>query len=346
MDRRFVPAFCPLPDCVSFSGEDFRFTRKGSFRRACDGMAVARFRCQSCERTFSRQTFRLSYRMRRPALRIQLFHLLTAKVTQRQAARILGCSRDTVDRLSRRLGRVARDFHRARMRPWRGRLEGTFQLDELETFETHRLTRPVTVPVLIERRSYFILRTRTAPMGPRGRLSEENRKRVDLDRERFGVRVNGSLGAVDACLRTLEEMLAPGALLHLQTDRKSSYRSLTRKRFSGRLGSHVRESSRRRRDYGNVLFPINHTLAMLRDGVSRLVRRSWGASKCRRRLQGHLDLWTAYRNYVRGVTARSPNVTPAMAIGVCRSPYRVREIVSWRWPQLMVRGTAKQARFR
>jgi hypothetical protein len=221
------------------------------------------------------------------------------------------------------------------MKAMAGRLSGTFQLDELETFETSRLTRPVTVPVLIERRSYFILMTRTAPMGPRGRLSSENLRRVEKDRLRFGRRVSGSPQAVDACLRLLEAMLAPDCNLHIQTDRKATYRSLIRRRFHGRLGSHVRESSRRRRDYSNVLFPINHTLAMLRDGVSRLVRRSWGVSKCRRRLQEHLDLWTAYRNYVRGVTVRAPRVTPAMALGICRRPYRVQEIVAWRWPQLM-----------
>ncbi|MHC4837652.1 MAG: hypothetical protein ACYTF3_05645, partial [Planctomycetota bacterium] len=89
------------------------------------------------------------------------------------------------------------------MKAMAGRLSGTFQLDELETFETSRLTRPVTVPVLIERSSYFILTTRTAPMGPRGRLSSENLRRVKEDRLRFGRRVSRSPQAVDACLHLL-----------------------------------------------------------------------------------------------------------------------------------------------
>ena len=92
----------------------------------------------------------------------------------------------------------------------------------------------------------------------------------------------------------------------------------------------VRYSSRAKRDRGNPLFPINHTLAMLRDGVSRLVRRSWAASKRRSKLELHLWIWACWRNYVRGITNKARHVTPAMAAGLERRPFRKDELLAWR----------------
>jgi len=243
------------------------------------------------------------------------------------------------------MGRICLEYHQIQLNNHRGKIDGVFQLDELESFETDRLTRPVTVPVLIERKSYFILHTEAAPMGPRGRLHPAAQKRKETDEKIFGKRRSGSRQAVKRTLELLRELMPEGSLLNLQTDRKTTYRSLARSTFAKRLGSHVRESSRRRRDYGNVLFPINHTLAMMRDGISRLVRRSWGASKQRERLENHMAIWVAYRNYVRGITVKAANTTPAMALGIQKKPESVREILAWRWPTRMVRRPAKQASF-
>ncbi|MBL7008437.1 MAG: hypothetical protein ISR76_05525, partial [Planctomycetes bacterium] len=70
--------------------------------------------------------------------------------------------------------------------------------------------------------------------------------------------------------------------------------------------------------------------AMMRDGVSRLVRRSWAASKRRERLEQHLWIWLVYRNYLRGVTNEAPRVTPAMAVGVDDRKRTRTELLRWR----------------
>lgn len=342
---KFYPTTCPQPACPSKSDGSFQYQRKGHYRRKCDGRLIPRFLCVNCGKQFSSQTFRFTYRYRRPNLRLQLFHLLTAKVTMRQSARILNCSRDTVDRLHRKMGRICKEYHQIVLDRNRGKINGIFQLDELETFETDRLTRPVTVPVLIERKSYFVLHTEAAAMGPRGNIHPAAQKRKDTDEIRFGKRKSESREAVQRSLKLLREMLPKDKTLHLQTDRKTTYRSLARQIFPECIGSHVRESSRRRRDYRNVLFPINHTLAMMRDGISRLVRRSWGASKQRERLSDHLAIWVTYRNYVRGITVIAPRTTPGMALGLQTKPTDAREILAWRWPKRMPQCPAKQARF-
>ncbi len=293
---------------------------------------MPRFHCHACGRRFSTQSFRLDYRLHRPQICGLIFELLVSKTTLRQIARVVGCKRRTVERRLELFANHARDFHRRELERavLSGGLGGSFQLDELETFETDRRLMPVTVPVLIERRSYFVVHIETAPMGPRGGLSPAKRKRREALERASGRRKNGSRQAVRRSLEVLRDLLPLGDRLNIQTDRKSSYRTLVRQLFGDRLGSHVRESSKATRDYGNVLFPINHTLAMMRDGVSRLVRRSWGASKVRRRLEQHLWIWLLYRNYHRGVTNRAPDVTPAMAAGVTTRRWRRADLLRWR----------------
>ena len=44
------------------------------------------------------------------------------------------------------------------------------------------------------------------------------------------------------------------------------------------------------------LFILNHTCAMLRGCINRLIRRTWCTTKRPRRLQMHLDLYVDFHN--------------------------------------------------
>ena len=328
---RYRPLRCPHPGCPTPGGGCFRYRLHGRIRRACDGRSVQRFRCGSCRRTFSVQSFRLDYRLRKPGLHLQLMGLFASKVTHRQSARILYCTRRTVARRLELLGPHCRRFHRrmlARTRA-RGGLSGPFQLDELETFEHSRRLAPVTLPVLIGRHSYFIVDLESAALPCRGGLSTRDRKRKEEREARFGRRRSGSRRAVSDCFKALAEVHTPLVPVVVGTDRKSTYPGILREHFGERV-AHVRTSSKAKRDYSNPLFPINHTLAMTRDGISRLVRRSWAASKLRERLEWHAWIWAAWRNYVRAITNKAPKVTAAMAAGVASRKWSVARMCAWR----------------
>jgi hypothetical protein len=185
------------------------------------------------------------------------------------------------------------------------------------------------MPVLIERKSYFVVDLETAELPCRGRLSEEDRLRKEEREREHGVRRSGSRRAVSKCIETLASHHARQGPVRVQTDKKSTYTTILARQFPGRL-EHKRHSSKAKRDYANPLFPINHTLAMMRDGISRLVRRTWAASKLRARLERHAWIWVVWRNYVRGITNRAPRVTPAMALGVESKRWKPSEICSWR----------------
>lgn len=334
----FQPPFCPLASCPSSApGSAFLWRRSGVYRRACDGRIVPRFLCRSCGRRFSRQTFRLDYREQKPHLDSLVLHCLVSKVTHRQTARVLKVDRKTIHRRLHRFAPALHDLHRGvlrRARRWGG-IRGVFSLDELETFEQNRRLCPVTVPVLIERGTLFVVHAETAPMAARGNLgAREREKRVERE-AREGKRKSGSSEAVDRCLGALADVHDRSALVDLVTDSKRAYRGAVRRKLGGRISAHVTESSQRPRNRANPMFAINHTLAMLRDGVSRLVRRSWGASKQREALRRHLWVWIAWRNYVRPITNVAPRVTPATALLVARRKLSVSDLLRWRWPSRM-----------
>ena len=326
---RFIPPRCPYTACSAHTARPFRHVDWGRFRRACDGRWVQRFRCLECGRTFSSQTFRLDWRLQRPRLHLDLWAHLISKVTHRQAARMLGCTRKSVAHRLDLLGQHCRDFHAYRLSRLARGLCGHFQLDELETYEHNRRLQPLTVPVLIHRKSYFVVDLAVAPLPCRGRLSQAYAAAKLQREQRHGKRRSGSRRAVEACLGTLEAARHPRRELVLETDLKHEYvRSI--ERVLGAGTPHERTSSKARRDYGNPLFPINHSLAMLRDGVSRLVRRTWAASKQGLRLTHHLWIWVCWRNYVRGVTNRARHTTPAMIVGAAQRALRKDELLGLR----------------
>ena len=163
----------------------------------------------------------------------------------------------------------------------------------------------------------------------RGRLSAFETERK-LMRERLeGKRRSGSRRAVQTCFRYLEHFLSGRRNVVIATDRKTSYAAILREELGARV-IHVRHPSRATRNYHNPLFPINHTLAMMRDGLSRLVRRNWGASKRQSWLEWHAWVWVAYRNFIRSITNEAKTTSSAMALGLVDRMLDKYDLFTWR----------------
>ena len=320
-----VPTFCPHAACPSRTGAaKFSCRPRGSFERKCDQRIVQRFKCNVCPRGFSEQTFRVNYRFKRPDLLAKFFIDRVSKVTHRQSARNHACSRMTEQRHFRRLSGHCQLFHEARLAEIvaRGGLGEAFLLDELETYEQNRLKKPVTVPVLIERSSGFVIDTRVGTLPARRKKGQ----RRSPDEE---VRKSESREVVHAAFERLGQVAPKQGKLRVLTDMKVSYAEILRELFGERC-QHSTTHSTDDRDVKNPLWPINHTLARVRDNVSRLVRENWAASKLRHWLAGQLSIWTCYRNYVRGRTNRCPGTTPAMALGALERQWSVGQLLDRR----------------
>jgi hypothetical protein len=249
----------------------------------------------------------------------------------RQAASVLQVARRTIERRFEWLARHASDWHANRLAG--AVLDGPFQLDELESFESNRY-QPVTVPVLIDRSSLFIVATEVGALRRKGKMTATQRRRRAEHERRYGRRPSQSSRAVGAVLGRLGQVVGVRQAVVLDSDRKPLYGRLGHRLFPGRFVWR-RHDAAARRDHGNPLFPINHTNARLRHFLSRLRRRTWCVSKRRQGLREHLAIATLWSNYVRGITNRT-RTTAAQAVGVVRRAYRPEEVLTWRqdWGRL------------
>lgn len=315
---RFEPDHCPHPDCKDATS--FRCQRHGTYRRACDGREVQRFRCQSCLHTFSVQTFRFDYRHRKPRINHLLLNAFVSKNTQRQASRTFRLNRKTIAHRLELMGRHCELYHRRALdaAPSLAFLDA-FALDELETFEKDRVNMPLTMPMLVSRHTLFILDFEVGTLPPRGR------KPAGLVRH---ARRSQSSEAVLAILQRAAKLGAPERAVPacFATDKKTTYPGLIQRAFGGRA-SHTQVDAQLPRTSQNPLFAVNLTFAMLRDGISRLVRRNWGHSKLAAKLVRHAWIWVAWRNYVRIRTVRTPGETAATAAMIAKRPVKPMELM-------------------
>jgi len=199
----------------------------------------------------------------------------------------------------------------------------------METFEQCRSTRPLTVPVLIHQESMFIVDARCAPIPPSGRQTPERRRRIELETQRHGRRVNRSRACCAEVLALAARHSRRAREIVFHTDRKSTYPRLIREAFGEERVTHHRTSSRQPRDTSNPLFRINLMNAISRDLVGRLHRRSWLVSKKGRYLDAHLAMFITYRNYHRPRFNKDED-TPAMMLGFLHQPMSKTQMLSWR----------------
>lgn len=288
---------------------------------------MPRFRCKSCRRTFSRQTFRHDYRDRRPECNITLYNLLTSGAGLRQCARKLGLDIHSVQRKFWKVAQTCRLLHRNLCRSLPA--DRTYLFDEEETYEQSSINR-LTMPVMIEGQSFFVISALPGPIRRLAPPGTARRHRQDRAERRRGQRRDRSRRCVAAVLAHLKQLAPTTSRLTLRTDEKASYASLIAATF-GRLAVHETTSSRLARGTFNPLHAINLTIAMARDNCGRLRRKSWLTSKKRRYLRAHMHLFIAFRNYERPRRNHDDHtLTPAVELGVLDRPLRPEAILSWR----------------
>lgn len=324
---RFDPPRCPYPPCRSHRrpSRDF-FVRRGWYRARCRAERIPRFRCKSCKRTFSRQTFRHDYRDKRPQTNAPLFRLLVSSVSLRQAGRMLGLDIRAVVQKLAKLGRTC-DGLLANLVP-RLPVGRTLVMDEEETFEGAGI-RTLTVPIVIDRESTFVLAYDAAPIRRLARAGSARRARQD-HAERSGRRPDRSSECVAGVVARIAAKLPSDAPVVVHTDEKPSY-GPTLRRLLGRRLVHVRTSGKLPRDGANPLAPINRAIAMGRDNCARLRRDTWSGSKKREFLVSQLHLFAAYVNLQRRrFNHDHAHRTPACVLGILPRSLAAEEILGWR----------------
>jgi transposase-like protein len=324
----FEPPRCPYFRCSQHLEPSPKFFRHhGHYQPLCRAQPVPRFRCEACGRTFSRQTFRMDYRDHRPDLNARLFQSLASGIGLRQSSRNLRLSLRCTELKFRK---ISRHLRRLNLNLRTSLPSGSkFQLDEIETYEGRRNGRPLSVPVVIETGSRYIIWAESATIRPRGKMTPSRRRAILADEARFGRRRDRSRRSVRRTLERAASLLRPEQTVLLDTDQKTSYVGLAKAVFGRRRLLHRRTSGKLPRTVANPLFPINHTEAVARDLTGRLRRQSWLASKKRRYLDLGLQLHMAYRNLVRR-RFNEDRESPAELLGFAPRRISETEVLSWR----------------
>lgn len=273
-----------------------RIVRNGFYRRSSDSRRVQRFRCKDCALEFSAATFSLAYRQKKRRINPALRLLLVSLGSQRRAAILLKVNRKTVARRLPMLAAQARLSLQASIRRRFGTHPCTdLQFDDLITIE-HTKCKPVALGVVVEAGTRFILGLDAASAPATGRLAA-------ISRAKYGRRPDRTRAMRDGLLYGLVPYIDPHAVF--TTDEHRDYPGAIKRHFPHAV--HVTHPSQRARTAGqgelkatgfDPLWDINHTLAMLRANVNRLIRKSWCTTKRIDRLIDHATLYAEFHNRV------------------------------------------------
>ncbi|HET6204125.1 MAG TPA: hypothetical protein VFI25_15140 [Planctomycetota bacterium] len=293
--------------------------RWGSYVALCRPRPIPRFRCRACGRTFSSQTFSISFGLHKPSVTSSLLKLLVSGVSIRQSVRIGHVRRRAVEGRLDRYGTFCAQAAENLLRGFKPR--GHFQTDEIETYEHNRLSKPLTVGLLVAVPSGMILAGEVGRIRSRAGKSAASKKRRAAFEAEEGRRPNESGLVMRRCLSRLEG--AEGVVL--ASDRKPLYASLVRRLFAPGEVEHRIYSGKGTKGPRSPLFWVNHEAAMARYGISRLIRRSWCVSKKGERLEKHVAIWMLMNNVWRW-RVNGEGRTPAMTEGLLGRRIRVEEI--------------------
>ena len=295
--------------------------------------------CLRCRRTFSRQSFAVSYYRKRPELIRPVACGLVAGSAHRQIARSLGCAPSTVSRLAARLGRHAILLLARAHGQLTARIVEPFVLDHFETFEFTQ-DYPFGVGTVVGADSWFVYALDPAPHGRSGRLSPSQAERVAARPKREAM--GGYLQSTRRALDRLLELAPEGGRITVRGDGHLAYRTAARAHPArGRIrlethpnpqrgprGSPPTEAIRVR---DAAMFPVDLLHKIVRHTMAHHRRETIAFGRRLNAVMERLALAAVWRNFVkRRSERRSTARTPAMVVGLAGEPWSWKQVFSRR----------------
>lgn len=179
-----------------------------------------------------------------------------------------------------------------------------FQFDEMESFERSKCL-PLSVVFAVEPGSRKILGFNVCSMPAKGPLAQ-------ISRAKYGPRADDRSQSADTLFSKLTTVIDPHA--QITSDQNPHYPAWVARHFPH--AKHI--AVKGRRGYGggqgelkkigfDPLFALNHTAAMIRANVNRMIRKTWCTTKRMDRLVAHLKIYMDYHN---SVLTQNPWPTP------------------------------------
>ena len=278
-------------NCIKCGGKDEVY-RYGSYRRKSDARYLQRFKCKRCQITYSHGTKEPAYNQKRRDINHTLMLLLASGISMRRSAIILGVNRSTVSAKLLFLGAFCR-FKNGEFLEKQS-MATQVQFDELQTIE-HSKCKPLSVSVIVNKETRHILGIRVAKMPATGHLAA-------IATEKYGNRPDHRVKELRYLCSETKHLIAPTATI--QSDKAPYYRGIIKQIFPKadysqykRHKNCIAGQGELKKTIKDPLFHINHTLAMLRANVKRLVRKTWCTTKKWQRLMDHLSIYSWVHNY-------------------------------------------------
>lgn len=334
----FRPPFCPWRECPEHARKEpgYRYRKHASYstmRRP----RVPRFRCKSCWRTFSRQTFSTTYYLKRPELLRHVAAGIVAGSALRQIARSHECGHSTAARMAARLGRHAMLLHARCLEELRGTTDEPLVFDHFETFEFTQ-DFPFGIGTAVGSDSWFVYGLDPAPHGRAGRRSEAQQRRL-RSRPRRATR-----GRYAGSTRRVLDMLVPLGRngLILRTDGHTDYDRVVRhhtRRRRIRLerypnpprGPRGEPRSRQAVERDRAMFPVDLLHKILRHSLAHHRRETIAFTRRLNAAMERMFVTAVWRNLVKKKAERSRDpTTPAMRLGLTDRRWNWKRVLSRR----------------
>jgi len=262
----------------------------GFYRRKSDSRVIQRFYCKRCKKTYSHAIQDPAYGQNKRRINYRLACLLASCISLRRAALLLGVTYKTITRKLRYLGTLCRqqqDNFLAQLKE-----VSAFQFDELQTIE-HTKCKPLSIATAVTK-DRKLLGAVVSRMPATGHLAK-------IARKKYGFRPDQRQAGLKALFSNIKSSLA--TTLSIDSDQHPYYLPLVKQFFkqasyrqSKGEKAAISGQGELKKKVRDPLFTINHTLAMLRANINRLVRRSWCTTKDPDRLSDHLAIYIAFHN--------------------------------------------------
>ena len=266
-------------------------TKYGCFKRKSDAQKQQRYRCRTCLKTFSPATNSPLKWQKKRHINQPLLELLASNFTLSKAAMFFRVNPKTIAKKLTFLGSMCQKKLAKQMARYQSVC--AIQFDELQTIE-HTKCKPLSVGVVVCKKSRKILGFKVSKMPATGHLAE-------ISRKKYGPRPDNRRKSLEALFKHLTSYLKPN--ITIESDECTYYAPIARRYFpkgkhhqyKGKKGSVAGQGELKCHGF-DPIFCINHTLAMLRANISRLIRRTWNTTKKISALESHLNIYTWYHN--------------------------------------------------
>lgn len=283
MKRICINLNCAAPESV---------IRDGAFFRKDDSKWIQRFRCKKCGSRFSSATLSDTYRQKRRRINRPLLQLLSSGVSLRRSAQLLGVNRKTVERKLPFLAKRCRHWNERHLNQLKGKVFN-IQIDDLITKENSKL-KPLSVSIAVDEDRRTLLALEVSRIPAFGHLASLARKKYGERKDEHFEGLTKLFQAIspivspEVSIKSDEHQRYPGFVLaYLPKARHTTFKSER---------SCVAGQGELKKVHFDPLFIVNHTCALLRANVNRLIRKTWCTTKDPRRLKDHLEIFRYFHN--------------------------------------------------